>query len=382
MCARELPRVMVVMGTRPEAIKLAPVVRALRESALFRTVVVAAGQHRELLSQVLEVFSLEPDYCLEAMVAGQSLGRLTGRLLASLEDVVAHERPEAVLVQGDTTTALAGALAAFYARIPVGHVEAGLRSGDRYAPFPEEINRRLISQLASWHFAPTEGSREALLREGVPAAGIVVTGNTGIDALYQTLELLGEPQERAPGRLVLVTAHRRESWGPPLEEVCLAVRDLLEAQPDVVVCFPVHPNPAVREVAHALLGGHPRARLLAPLPYPSLCRLLAASHLVITDSGGLQEEAPALGKPVLVLRDVTERPEIVELGVAELVGTRRERILASANRLLSDPAAYARMARVVTPYGDGRASQRILRFLAGRLVTPPSARYLSKEVTA
>jgi len=364
------PTVLAVFGTRPEAIKLAPVVRALEAGPSLGVRVVATGQHRAMLDQVLAVFGIAPDHDLDVMVPGQTLPELTSRLLPPLDRVIAAEAPAAVLVQGDTTTAFAAALAAFYRRVPVGHVEAGLRTHDRYAPFPEEINRRLIGDLASWHFAPTERARDALLREGVPEGDVLVTGNTVVDALRHVLATTeaGMPAIPEEGqRLVLVTAHRRENFGRPFEALCRAVRRIADGHPDVDVCFPVHPNPNVREPVRRILAGHPRVRLLEPLDYVAFAHLLARADLVLTDSGGIQEEAPTLGKPVLVMRDATERPEAVEAGVVELVGTDEERIVAAAARLLDDPLAYARMARAVSPYGDGRASERIVAFLAARL---------------
>jgi UDP-N-acetylglucosamine 2-epimerase (non-hydrolysing) len=365
------PTVLAIFGTRPEAIKLAPVVRALAAEPDLAVRVAVTGQHRELLDQVLAVFGIAPDHDLAVMVAGQSLPELTGRLLPRLDRVIASEAPAAVLVQGDTTTALVAALAAFYRRVPVGHVEAGLRTNDRHAPFPEEINRRLVSVLTTWHFAPTPGARDALLGEGIAAANVLVTGNTVIDALRHVLATTEPPLGTlpAPGRrLLLVTAHRRESFGPPLESLCRAIRRIADRHPDLEVCYPVHPNPNVREPVHRILGAHPRVQLLEPLDYVAFAHLLARADIVLTDSGGIQEEGPALGKPVLVARDVTERPEAVAAGVAELVGTDEERIVTRVGRLLDDPAAYAAMARAVSPYGDGRAGERIVGFLRARLV--------------
>jgi UDP-N-acetylglucosamine 2-epimerase (non-hydrolysing) len=364
--------VLVIFGTRPEAIKLAPVIRALQADGSFTVRTVATGQHREMLDQVLEVFRIAADHDLNIMAPGQTLAQLTSRLLNALAAVLEEESPAAVLVHGDTTTAFAGALAAFYRQIPVGHVEAGLRTNDRYAPFPEEINRRMISGLAQWHFAPTPGSQAALLREGIPADSIVVTGNTVIDALHFTLATTEKDATPipAPGhRLLLVTAHRRENFGQPFDAICRAIRRIADAHPDLEVCYPVHLNPQVREPVQRILRGHPRIHLIEPLDYVAFSHLLARSDLILTDSGGIQEEGPALGKPVLVMRDVTERPEAIEAGVVELVGTDEERIVARTARLLGDPVAYAAMARAVSPYGDGQASARIARFLRSRLVT-------------
>jgi len=368
----EKPTVLAVMGTRPEAIKLAPVVRALGSMRDISVRIVATGQHREMLRQVLTVFDLAPDHDLDVMEPDQTLAGLTSRLLSGLDRVLGVEAPGLVLVQGDTTTAFAAALAAFYRGIPVGHVEAGLRTDNPRAPFPEELNRRMVGKLATWHFAPAETAREALLREGVSEESVVVTGNTVIDALYEVLATAAPclALGPAPGRrLVLVTAHRRESFGAPFEALCRAIRRIADLHPDVEVWYPVHLNPKVREPVERILSDHARIRLLGPLDYVSFSHLLARSHLLLTDSGGIQEEAPALGKPVLVMRETTERPEAVAAGVAELVGTDEERIVARASRLLSDAVAYRSMARGVSPYGDGLAARRIAahvrRTLAG-----------------
>ena len=364
--------VLAIFGTRPEAIKLAPIVRALEVEPRLSVRVVVTGQHREMLDQVLAVFGITPSHDFNVMTVGQSLPQLTSRLLPPLDQAIAAEVPAAILVQGDTTTAFAAALAAFYRRVPVGHVEAGLRSNDRYAPFPEEINRRLISALSCWHFAPTQGSRAALMREGVPEAEIVVTGNTVIDALYHVLATTQAPAMdvlEARRRLILVTAHRRENFGRPFEALCRAIRRIADRYVDVQVCYPVHPNPNVREPVERLLADHPRIRLMEPLDYVAFSHLLARAYVVITDSGGIQEEGPALGKPVLVMREVTERPEAVEAGAVELVGTDEDRIVARTARLLDDPVVYAAMTRVTSPYGDGHASERIVSFLRSRLAT-------------
>jgi UDP-N-acetylglucosamine 2-epimerase (non-hydrolysing) len=371
--------ILCVFGTRPEAIKMAPVVRALADADGLRPVVCVTGQHHELLEQVLELFRIRPDHRLDVMQDRQGPDEVVARVLPRLRAVLAMVRPAAVVVQGDTTTAFAAALTAFYARIPVGHVEAGLRTGCRYAPFPEELHRRLTTPLADWHFAPTAWARGNLLAEGVADERIVVTGNPVIDALAwsaaQPAPSVGRvlPQLDGGRRLVLVTAHRRETFGRPFEELCAAMGEIAARNPDVELVYPVHPNPAVREPAHRLLGGRPRIHLLAPLDYRELVDVLQRCHLVLTDSGGLQEEAPAFGKPVLVLRDTTERPEGVEAGVARLVGTTRARVVRETERLLRDPAGYARMARAQNPYGDGRAGPRIACFLA-RALAPPIAR--------
>jgi UDP-N-acetylglucosamine 2-epimerase (non-hydrolysing) len=369
------PIVLVVMGTRPEAIKLGPVVQALRANAAFATRVVTTGQHREMLDQVLTVFAISPDRDLDVMQPNQSLAGLTSRLLTSLDEVIAAEAPHVVLVQGDTTTAFTASLAAFYQRVPVGHVEAGLRTHNRYAPFPEEINRRLISALATWHFAPTSEARESLLQENIAESHVVITGNTVIDALHYVLDTTTAPPLPVPDgvRVLLVTAHRRENFGH-LEGICRAIRRLVDTHSDLAVCYPVHLNPNVQEPVYRLLAGHPRISLLPPLDYIAFVHLLARADLVLTDSGGLQEEGPTLGKPVLVLRDVTERPEGVMAGSVELVGTEEELIVSRVSRLLDDRHAYAAMAHQVSPYGDGQASQRIVSFLRSKLHPHSSVR--------
>ncbi len=369
-----LPKVMTVFGTRPEAIKLAPVIHRLRDHGdRFQSVVVVTAQHREMLDQVLRLFDIAPHYDLDLMRPEQSPFDVTAQALAGLKPILEAERPDIVLVQGDTTTVLAAALAAYYLKIPVGHVEAGLRTHDKFQPFPEEMNRRLTSALADLHFAPTDTARDNLLRENVPAGSIYVTGNTVIDALLSVAErphalaepgLAGLPTE---GRLVLVTAHRRENWGRPLEDICAAIGRLVAQFPDVVAVFSVHKNPAVRQTVSARLGGEPRVVLIEPVDYEPFVHLMQRSYLILTDSGGIQEEAPSLGKPVLVLRNVTERPEGVAAGTLRVVGTQPESIVAEANRLLSDRSAYDQMARASNPYGDGHAAERILDTLAGWL---------------
>lgn len=360
-------KVLIVFGTRPEAIKMAPVIQALRSSPkLFRVTVAVTSQHRGMLDQVLSLFNIIPDYDLDIMQEGQTLFEITIRSLAGLERVLKEVRPDIVLVQGDTTTTFAGALGAFYFQIPVGHVEAGLRTGDRYAPFPEEINRHLTGVLADIHFAPTAGARAALLQEGVNPESIYVTGNTVIDALRQVVRtdyVFREPAiaqaVKSGHRLILVTTHRRENWGEPLTNAYKALKRIIYHHPDTVIIFPVHKNPRVRQTAAAVFARCPRVYLTEPLSYGEFANLMAKSYLVVTDSGGLQEEAPALGKPVLVLRDVTERPEALAAGTVELVGTEEERVFASVNRLLASTEAYRRMAMAVNPYGDGRAAERI-----------------------
>ena len=362
-------RILVAIGTRPEAIKMAPLVLALRAEPWAEVRILATAQHRQMLDQVLEAFGLEPDVDLDIMRPNQALPELTARLLLQLDEVLASEAPDAILAQGDTTTVLAVALAAFYRRIPLGHVEAGLRTGDLANPFPEEMNRVVAGRLARWHFAPTAQARDNLLAEGFDPATVHVTGNTVIDALLQVAGREPPLPVAVPAgkRLVLVTAHRRENFGAPFREVCLAIRDLADAHPDIHVLYPVHPNPNVEAPARELLSGHPSITLCAPLDYLPFVAAMQRATLVLTDSGGVQEEAPALGKPVLVMRRETERPEAVTEGVVQLVGPDREAIVAAASRLLSDPAAYAAMARGTSPYGDGHAAGRIAAILRASL---------------
>src|ERR1043166_1645178 len=370
-------RVLSAIGTRPEAIKMAPIVRLLAErGAAFHSIVCVTAQHRAMLDQVLRTFDIAPDIDLDLMEERQGLADLSARVVVAMTGVIEKTAPDVVLVQGDTTTTMATALAAFYLKIPVGHVEAGLRTGDRYAPFPEEMNRRVIATLATLHFAPTERAAAALRAEQVEADGIFVTGNPVVDALHlvaarppdadtaallDTLRRAAETQGRR--RVVLVTAHRRESLGQGLENICAAIRTLLERHADLQIVFPVHLNPEVRRAVFSRLGHLPGATLVAPVSYETLVHLLKACDLVLTDSGGIQEEAPTFGKPVLVLRDVTERPEGVEAGVARIVGTSTARIVAECSELLGNPAAYRRMARALDLYGDGRSAARILDIL-------------------
>jgi len=361
-------RVLCVFGTRPEAIKMAPVVQELAERPeTFQVRVCVTGQHREMLDSVLDLFGIVPDHDLDVMQTSQSLTDVTTAVLSGLEPVLAAERPDWVLVQGDTTTAMAGALAAFYARIPVGHVEAGLRTHDPSQPFPEEVNRRLVAVVAAAHFAPTAKAATNLEREGVSSDRIVVTGNTVVDAIRQVASMPFDPRGTALAslpiagrRVVLVTAHRRENIGRGLEEICAGLRTVAERYPGVHLIYPVHPNPGVHEPVHRLLGHLPNVSLLPPLAYRPLVWLLERCFLVVTDSGGLQEEAPGLGKPVLVLRNTTERPEGVDSGAVRLIGVARESIVEHVSRLLDDPAAYEAMSRPVAPYGDGDASRRIV----------------------
>lgn len=358
--------VMSVVGTRPEVIKLAPVLKALKEQPdKFKSILCSTGQHREMLDQTLDAFDLVTDRDLKVMVPGQTLTGLTASVVTAFDAAISDFKPDVVLVQGDTTSAMVCALAAFYARVPVGHVEAGLRTGDRYNPFPEEINRRIISSLATWHYAPTEGAVQALLREGVDAQAVLLTGNTVVDALLHVAARVGDSEPPAGERMILVTAHRRESFGKPFEDLCLALRDIVERNPDVRIIYPVHLNPHVREPVHRILGGLERLELREPVSYADMVRLMKSCHLVLTDSGGVQEEAPVFGKPVLVLRETSERPEAVAAGVAKIVGTDRGRIVEETETLLKDHEAYLRMSRAISPYGDGQAAGRIARHLAG-----------------
>ncbi len=367
-------RILVVCGTRPEMIKLFPVVAALRTRRSLEVRLCVTAQHRGLLDQVLDIAGLVPDIDLDLMHPGQSLEELTARLLLGIGEVLAAERPDRVVVQGDTATAMVGALAAYYHKVPVSHVEAGLRSGDIHHPWPEEVNRRMIAPIADQHFAPTETAAEALRRENVDPATIHVTGNTVIDALHATRARIGANPSLAAGldalaqrfagkRILLVTTHRRENFGGGMAAIARAIARLAD-RPDVAVVFPVHPNPNVVSVMDALLADRPNVARIAPLDYPHFIRALDMAELVLTDSGGVQEEAPALGKPVLVMRETTERPEGVAAGTARLVGTSENRIVAEANRLLDDPAAYAAMARAHNPFGDGKAAERIADLVA------------------
>jgi UDP-N-acetylglucosamine 2-epimerase (non-hydrolysing) len=347
------------------------VVLALEESPLFRPVVVVTGQHREMLSQVLDLFAIDPDHDLEILEPRQTLTSITTRALTGLEPLFDLERPDAVLVQGDTTTTFAGALAAFYRQIPVFHVEAGLRTGDLTSPFPEEGNRQLTTRLAALHLAPTLGNKANLVAENVDPSQIVVTGNTVVDALLRAVHLsggYGDPAladlDRDPRRVILVTAHRRESWGDGHAAVGRALAEIAKTEPDALVVFPIHRNPVVRETVLPLLDGLPNVRVVEPLPYGGLVRLMRRADLILTDSGGIQEEGPSLGKPVLVLRDTTERPEAVAAGTVRLVGTEETAIVGATRTLLHDDREYTAMANAVNPYGDGRAAERTLGAMA------------------
>jgi UDP-N-acetylglucosamine 2-epimerase (non-hydrolysing) len=372
-------KVAVFMGTRPEAIKLAPVVDELRRCAVLVPVVINSGQHHELIRPVIELFQIEVDASLQAMQSNQTLSQLTARLVERIDQTLASFRPDVVVVQGDTTTVFCAALASFYRGIPVAHVEAGLRTGNLASPFPEEANRRLTTTLVNWHYAPTERARNALLTEGVPSSSIYVTGNTVIDALLwerarqqspevqlqvrQKLDLvLGHRWEQR--EIVLVTGHRRENFGDGFEQICAALQTLATELPQVLIVYPVHLNPNVRAMVRERLGSTPGICLIEPLPYNEFVALASASRLILTDSGGVQEEAPSLGKPVLVMRNNTERQEGVDAGVVKLVGANAENIVAEATNLLTDQAAYDAIARVANPYGDGQASRRIVEHLA------------------
>lgn len=367
-------KVMMVFGTRPEAIKMAPLVTELKRRGELETIVVVTAQHRQMLDQVLDLFGIVPDEDLDLMSAGQTLPELTSRILQGVDEVIARHRPDRVLVHGDTTTTFATSLAAFYQRVPVGHVEAGLRTGDLYAPWPEEANRRLAGVLSDLHFAPTEQAAANLRAEQVAADTIHITGNTVIDALLATAKRIDTdasleaslasrfPFLDASKRLVLVTGHRRENFGEGFEQICLGLAQLAERQ-DVQVVYPVHLNPMVQEPVNRLLGHLPGVHLIPPQDYLPFIYLMRQAYLIITDSGGIQEEAPSLGKPVLVMRDTTERPEAVAAGTVRLVGTDATRIVAEASRLLDCPADYKRMAQATNPFGDGQASRRITNLL-------------------
>jgi len=368
-------RVALVIGTRPEAIKMAPLVLAMQDHPSLEPFLLVTAQHRQLLDSVLGAFGLRPDVDLDLMSPNQSLPELSARILTALGTVLAQNRPDAVLVHGDTTTCLCATIAAFYERIPVGHVEAGLRSGDLMAPWPEEMNRRLVDPICRWCFAPTERARAALLTENVPAERIFVTGNTVVDALFwmrrrlpQQMDIPGLPAgELQDKKLILVTGHRRESFGEGLRQMCRALRQIADRHPDVLIVYPVHYNPNVRLPVSEILDSHPRIRLIEPVDYPAFVYLMQKSALIITDSGGVQEEAPSLGKPVLVTRCTTERPEALQQGVASLVGTTPEQIVPAAEKILNSVAAGTPMAPIENPFGDGRAAQRILQILTTSL---------------
>ncbi|MDU4727421.1 non-hydrolyzing UDP-N-acetylglucosamine 2-epimerase [Clostridium sp.] len=359
-------KIITIFGTRPEAIKMAPLVKELEKREEIESKVCVTAQHREMLDQVLEYFEIKPDFDLNIMKSKQSLTGITNRVLEGLEEVFIKEKPDMILVHGDTTTTFAGALAAFYQQIKVGHVEAGLRTFDKYFPFPEEMNRKLTGSLADLHFAPTKGSKNNLLREGINENDIYITGNTVIDAMLHTVkeDYKFENEELnkidyVNKKVIMITAHRRENWGEGIENICTALNKIVEDNKDVELVYLVHLNPVVKDVVHARLGGNDRIHLLPPLDTKETHNLMNKCFMVMTDSGGLQEEAPHLGKPVLVLRDVTERPEAVAYGTVKLVGTDIEKILSEANELIQNREAYEKISKSVNPYGDGKASERI-----------------------
>lgn len=363
-------RVMTIFGTRPEAIKMAPLVRELQDRPGIQSICCVTAQHRQMLDAVLDIFHLEPDYDLNIMQPRQSLYTITSKCLLGMEGVLEEAKPDLVLVHGDTSTTFAGALAAFYRQIPVGHVEAGLRTGDKYSPFPEEMNRKLVGDIADLHFCPTVSNRENLAREGI-TDGVFITGNTVIDALkttvvkdYRFSNKLLNSLDYAGRRILLVTCHRRENYGAPMANIMTALRRVADAFPEAELVYPVHLSPVVREAAGKYLSGHPRIHLIEPLDVEEMHNLMARCYLVLTDSGGLQEEAPALGKPVLVLRRETERPEAVAAGTVRLAGTEEETVFRLASELLKDESAYRAMAHAVNPYGDGHACRRIVDAIA------------------
>lgn len=360
-------KVITIFGTRPEAIKMAPLVKKLNEEKNIESKVCVTAQHREMLDQVLKLFDIKPDFDLNIMKAKQSLTGITTRVLEGLEEIFKQEKPDLVLVHGDTTTTFAGSLAAFYQKIKVGHVEAGLRTYDKYFPFPEEMNRKLTGAVADLHFAPTSGSKDNLLREGIDEAQVFVTGNTVIDAMeftvedsyaFNNVELDNIDYDKK--KVIMVTAHRRENWGEGIENICKALKTIVEENKDVELVYLVHLNPVVKDVVYKILGQIERVHLLSPLDTKETHNLMNKCYMIMTDSGGLQEEAPHLGKPVLVLRDVTERPEAVKAGTVKLVGTDINKIVNAANKLIGDSAKYDEMSKAINPYGDGEASERIV----------------------
>jgi UDP-N-acetylglucosamine 2-epimerase (non-hydrolysing) len=373
-------KILTIFGTRPEAIKLAPVVKALKDHpAQFHSWVCVTAQHREMLDQVLHIFDIQPEYDLNIMKPKQDLYGVTSEVLLKLKDILQEALPDLILVQGDTTTTFAAGLAAFYKKIKIGHVEAGLRTYDKFKPFPEEINRRLTTVLADYHFAPTEKAKLNLLKDGIPPERIYVTGNTVIDALFWILKKQSAPEEQKRmttyflntfglsmdrQRLILVTAHRRESFGEGFENICQALKEIAIRNPDVKIVYPVHLNPNVQEPVHRIIGDIDRIHLIEPLEYEPFVYLMNKAFLILTDSGGIQEEAPSLGKPVLVMREVTERPEAVEAGTAKLVGTQMEKIISETQKLLDHPEEYQRMANIKNPYGNGKSAEQIVQILS------------------
>ncbi len=363
-------KVLSIFGTRPEAIKMAPVVKALQQNNEFESVVCVTAQHREMLDQVLDLFQISPQYDLNIMKPGQTLSQITAKAITGLETVIKEVQPDIVLVHGDTTTTFTGAIAAFYQKVKIGHVEAGLRSGNIYSPYPEEMNRMLTTRLSALHFAPTEGNHRNLLQEGVDPEKIFITGNTVIDALLQVVKEDYRFEETSLNnidyknkKVILLTAHRRENWGEPMENIFQAIREIVHNHTDVEVIFPVHLNPRVQKLAKQILGDQERIHLIKPLDYGPFANLMAKSYIILTDSGGIQEEAPALGKPVLVLRTETERPEAVKAGTVKIAGVQKEEIIALTEELIQDPKKYDKMANAVNPYGDGKAASRILEII-------------------
>ncbi len=366
-------KVLIAFGTRPEALKMAPLILRAKKDPRFKTYVCLTAQHREMADQVLRLFKIKPDFDLDIMQSGQTLGDLTYRLFTRMAPVLKKVKPDVVLVQGDTTTAFAIALKAFYHKIPVGHIEAGLRSHDKYQPFPEEINRVLVSRVADFHFCPTKESQGNLLKEGIAPKSIFVTGNTVVDALKEMQPRISpkylpfNPVKLKGKRLLLITAHRRENFGAPLHSICGAIRDVLRRFPDALAVYPVHLNPQVQQVVRKELGKEKSALLIPPVSYEQFVALMKYSHVILTDSGGVQEEAPSFHKPVLVMREVTERPDGVKLGIAKLVGTSRKKIFEETRKLFEAQKNYKKMVRARNPYGDGQASKRILDILARSL---------------
>lgn len=357
-----MKKILCIVGTRPEAIKMAPVINALRHEQAFLVRVLVTAQHRNMLDQVMTVFGIKPDLDMNLMQPNQSLAMLTSRLFAGFDAIFGSEKPDAILAQGDTTTVMSAAIAAFYQKIPFGHIEAGLRTWDLNNPFPEELNRVIAGKIATWHFAPTQSSRENLIKEGIPSEDITVTGNTVIDALLSVVDSCGEVGVAldAGKRLMLVTAHRRENYGNSLESICKALKEIINRNKDIQILFPVHPNPNIKSTIHKHLNGISNIYLCEPLEYLPFVSAMKRSYLILTDSGGVQEEAPALGKPVLVMRNETERPEAILEGVVKLVGTDKNNIARNVQLLLDDKNVYESMAKGVSPYGDGKASARII----------------------
>ncbi len=376
-------KVLFIFGTRPEAIKMAPLIKEVEKSAGLQARVCVTAQHRQMLDQVLRIFNIEPDYDLDIMTSNQSLFDITSRVVSGLQKILADEKPALVVVQGDTTTTFAGALAAYYTRTSVAHVEAGLRTGNKFAPFPEEINRRLTSVITDIHLPPTEWARDNLLKEGVDPSTVYVTGNTVIDALFYVVDGLRKSNPHFERlfdgidfnkRMVLITGHRRENFGEGFINICEAIRELAQNKPDVEFVYPVHFNPNVRGPVNKILNGITNVHIIEPLDYEPFVYAMDRSHIILTDSGGVQEEAPSLGKPVLVMRDTTERPEALKAGTVRLVGTDRKKIVGGVTKLLDDAGEYSSMSRAHNPYGDGKASQRIVRIFEENLQKSSAAK--------